>query len=124
MLILFDELFDLRADSQWLRRHLPTLLKQLAGDKLSRKVVSYSDWFVSSDQVACYLRDFRSTMWPNGRLAPSKPQQNVEVKALQSLLARAKLIGSIPGDYIILLLLLYMFTCIHVIVNAHIVLCQ
>lgn len=99
MLILFDELFDLRADSQWLRRHLPTLLKQLAGDKLSRKVVSYSDWFVSSEQVACYLRDFRATMWPNGRLAPSKPQQSVEVMALRSLLARAKLIGSIPGEY-------------------------
>ncbi len=98
MLILLDELFDLRADSQWLRRQLPTLLKQLAGDKLSRKVVGYSDWFVSSEQVACYLRDFRATMWPNGKLAPSKPQQSVEMKALRSLLARAKLIGSLPGN--------------------------
>ena len=98
MLILLDELFDLRADSQWLRRQLPTLLKQLAGDKLSRKVVGYSDWFVSSEQVACYLRDFRATMWPNGKLAPSKPQQSVEMKALRSLLARAKLIGNLPGN--------------------------
>ncbi|XP_064402684.1 sorting nexin-13-like [Halichondria panicea] len=98
MLILLDELFDLRADSQWLRRQLPTLLKQLVGDKLSRKVVGYSDWFVSSEQVACYLRDFRATMWPNGQLAPSKPQQSVELKALRSLMARAKLIGSIPDE--------------------------
>ena len=98
MLILLDELFDLHTDKQWLRRQLPILLKQLAGDKLSRKVVSYSDWFVSSEQVASYLRDFRETMWPNGQLAPSKPQQSVHVQALRSLLARAKVIGSVAGE--------------------------
>jgi len=100
MLILLDELFDLRADNQWLRRQLPSLLKGLAGDALSRKMVSYSDWFVSSEQVAGYLRDFRTSMWPNGRLAGSKPKQPMDIIALRSLLARAKLIGTIPGQYL------------------------
>ena len=100
MLILLDELFDIRDGSQWLRRQLPMLLKQLAGDKISRKVVGFSDWVITPEQVAGYLRDFRTMMWPNGQLASTAPKPKVEVKALRSLLARAKLIGSIPGKYV------------------------
>lgn len=54
-------MFDLRDQGQWLRRQLTILLKQLAGDKLSRKVVESIDWLTSPEQVAEYIRDLRYT---------------------------------------------------------------
>ena len=59
LLVLLDEVFDLRDQGQWLRRQLTILLKQLAGDKLSRKVVETIDWLTSPEQVAEYIRDLR-----------------------------------------------------------------
>ena len=62
LLVLLDEVFDLRDQGQWLRRQLTILLKQLAGDKLSRKVVETIDWLTSPEQVAEYIRDLRYIM--------------------------------------------------------------
>lgn len=59
LLVLLDEVFDLRDQGQWLRRQLTILLKQLAGDKLSRRVVETIDWLTSPEQVAEYIRDLR-----------------------------------------------------------------
>ena len=96
MLVLLEELFVF-SDKKWLRRQLPTILKQLAGGKISRYVVQTTDWLTSSEQVALYIRDLTSTMWPGGIPAQPHPAPSSEVKAIRSLLARAKLIGIIPG---------------------------
>ena len=64
LLVLLDEVFDLREQGQWLRRQLTILLKQLAGDKLSRKVVETIDWLTSPEQVAEYIRDLRYMLHP------------------------------------------------------------
>ena len=99
MLVLLEELFDF-SDKKWLRRQLPTILKQLAGDKISRKVVQKTDWLISSKQIALYIRDFSNYMWPGGIPAESHPTPTTDIKSIRSLLARAKLIGSIAGSYI------------------------
>ena len=96
MLVLLEELFDF-SDKKWLRRQLPSILKQLAGGKITRKVVQTTDWLTSSQQVAVYIRDITSTMWPGGIPKQPHPPERSEVMAVRSLLARAKLIGSIPG---------------------------
>ena len=96
VLVLLEELFDF-SDKKWLRRQLPSILKQLAGDKISRKVVQTTDWLTSSQQVALYIHDLTNTMWPGGIPAQPQPSTPSEVKAVRSLLARAKLIGSIAG---------------------------
>ena len=117
-------MFDLRDQGQWLRRQLTILLKQLAGDKLSRKVVESIDWLTSPEQVAEYIRDLRytaavcvcmkvevcvvcvcdwslpassNTLWPGGFPACSQPLPLDSTRAFRATLARAKLIGSIPG---------------------------
>lgn len=97
MLLLLGELFDL-SDKTWLRRQLPTILKQLAGGKISRKVVQTTDWLTSSQQVASYIHDLTNIMWPGGVSANPHPDPTNDVKAIRSLLARAKLMGSIPGN--------------------------
>ena len=96
MLVLLEELFDF-SDKKWLRRQLPAILKQLAGGKITRKVVQTTDWLTSSQQVALYIRELTNILWPGG--IPRQPQSSEpnSVKAVRSLLARAKLIGSIPG---------------------------
>ena len=96
VLVLLEELFDF-SDKKWLRRQLPSILKQLAGGKISRKVVQITDWLTSSQQVALYVRDLTNTMWPGGVPAQPHPPTPNEVRAVRSLLARAKIIGSIAG---------------------------
>jgi len=98
LLVLLDEVFDLRDQGQWLRRQLTILLKQLAGDKLSRKVVESIDWLTSPEQVAEYIRDLSNTLWPGGFPACSQPLPPDSTRAIRATLARAKLIGSIPDD--------------------------
>ncbi len=97
MLVLLEELFDF-SDKKWLRRQLPTILKQLAGGKISRKVVQVTDWLTSHEQVAQYVHDLTDSMWPGGIPVQPHPSPSNDVRALWSLLARAKLIGSIPGN--------------------------
>ena len=99
MLELLDELFDISDGGQWIRRQLPMLLKQLAGGKISRKIVETSDWLTSAEQVAGYIRDLRNTMWPGGFPAVPRQDPAPDVRALRTLVARAQIIGSIPGMY-------------------------
>ena len=98
MLELLDELFDISDGGQWIRRQLPMLLKQLAGGKISRKIVETSDWLTSPEQVAGDIRDLGNAMWPGGFPAAPRPEPPSDVKALRTLVARAQLIGSIPGE--------------------------
>ena len=99
MLELLDELFDISDGGQWIRRQLPMLLKQLAGGKISRKIVETSDWLTSPEQVAGYIRDLGNAMWPGGFPAAPRSEPPSNVKALRTLVARALLIGSIPGEW-------------------------
>ena len=97
MMVLLEELFDLSDKSSWLRRQLPMILKQLAGGKISRQVVSTTDWLTSSQQTALYIRGLTDAMWPGGVAAQTSPSSASDVRAIRSMVARAKLIGSIPG---------------------------
>lgn len=100
-MVLLEELFDM-SDKKW-RRQLPTLLKQLAGGKISRKVVQTTDWLTSSQQAALYIHDLTNIMWPGGIPAQSQPTPPSDIRAIRSLIARAKLVGSIPGLLIVCL---------------------
>jgi len=94
---LLEESFDM-SDKMWLRRQLPVLLRQLVGGKISRKVVQTADWLTSSEQVAHYLHVTMEMMWPGGFPAESRDSPPSDVRARRSLLARSKMIGSIPGE--------------------------
>ena len=107
MLELLDELFDIRDGGQWIRRQLPLLLKQLAGGKISRKIVEVSDWLTSAEQVSGYIRNLGNRLWPGGFPAVSQQTPPTDVKALRTLVARAQLIGSIPGQNLAAAVVLY-----------------
>lgn len=57
VLLLMDEIFDLKHRNQWLRRQIVAALQQLVravfGDRMNRKIVEYVDHAVAADQVGC-----------------------------------------------------------------------
>ncbi|PIO29640.1 hypothetical protein AB205_0116010 [Aquarana catesbeiana] len=63
MLLLMDEVFDLKERNQWLRRQITSLLQQLIratyGDTINRKIVDHVESMTSPDQVADYVKHFR-----------------------------------------------------------------
>lgn len=63
MLLLMDEVFDLKSRNQWLRRRIVTLLRQIIrtmfGDIVNRRIVDYVALMTSPEQVADYLRAFK-----------------------------------------------------------------
>ncbi len=96
MMDLLEEVFDL-SDKKGLAQQLPYLLKVLAGGKISRKVVQTADWLTSSQQVAHYIRFMHDMLWPGGFPATPGESPPSHMKALRSLLARSKMVGSLPG---------------------------
>lgn len=111
LLRLLDALFDLRDHGQWLRRQLAHILSQLLGDRVSRKVAEGVAWLTSPEQVSQYIRDLTNTIWPGG-VRPNYITSDggewesggegegggEKARTLRCVLARAKLIGSVPDD--------------------------
>lgn len=63
ILLLMDEVFDLKVRNQWLRRRIITLLRQIIrtmfGDIVNRRIVEYVSLLTSPKNVATYLRLFK-----------------------------------------------------------------
>lgn len=63
MLLLMDEIFDLKVRNQWLRRRIITLLRQIIrtmfGDIVNRRIVEYVSLLTSPAKVAGYLKLFK-----------------------------------------------------------------
>lgn len=60
MLLLMDEIFDLKVRNQWLRRRIITLLRQIIrtmfGDIVNRRIIEYVSLITSPTKVAAYLQ--------------------------------------------------------------------
>ncbi|XP_065896684.1 sorting nexin-13-like [Dysidea avara] len=102
MLRLMDEVFELRLKSQGLRRHVTRLLKQFIratfGDRINRQIVQHIDWMTSPQQIAQQIGMLCDSMWPEGCRAPPSPERSETTKHITRVIARAKLLGSMPDD--------------------------
>ncbi|CAK8674367.1 unnamed protein product [Clavelina lepadiformis] len=102
LLLLMDEVFDLKQRNQWLRRQIVTALQQimrtLFGDRMNRKIVDYVDNAVSAEQVAGYIQKLMDALWPCGTLAEATPERNEQVVMRTRVLTKAKLHGVIPDE--------------------------
>jgi len=102
LLLLMDEVFDLKHRNQWLRRRIVVILRQIIkatfGDRINRKIVDYVDFATNSQQIAEYLKTFRDSYWPNGVLAEDSPGREPDVRRRMRMVTKAKMIGSIPDD--------------------------
>ncbi|KAL5007185.1 hypothetical protein ScPMuIL_015991 [Solemya velum] len=102
LLLLMDEVFDLKHKNQWLRRRLVTIMRQLIkatyGDRINRKIVDHVDWMTSAEQMAEYIKTFRDSFWPSGILAESRPERDQHTKMRTRVVCKAKMLGSIPDE--------------------------
>ncbi|CAL1526462.1 unnamed protein product [Lymnaea stagnalis] len=102
MLLMMDEVFDLRHKNQWLRRRIVAILRQLIkatfGDKINRKIVEHVDFMTSAEQMAEYMMAFRNSFWPNGVLAEPRVTRDESTKMRTRVLCKAKMLGSVPDE--------------------------
>uniref|UniRef100_A0A6Q2Y402 Sorting nexin 13 n=1 Tax=Esox lucius TaxID=8010 RepID=A0A6Q2Y402_ESOLU len=102
MLLLMDEVFDLKERNQWLRRNIKNLLQQLIratyGDTINRKIVDHVDFMTAPEQVADYVKKFRDSYWPNGILAESPPRRDKNIRMRTRVAAKTNLLGIMPDE--------------------------
>ncbi|XP_066530742.1 sorting nexin-13 isoform X2 [Hoplias malabaricus] len=102
MLLLMDEVFDLKERNQWLRRNIKNLLQQLIratyGDTINRKIVDHVDFMTSPEQVADYVKRFRDSYWPNGILAETPPRREKSTRMRTRVAAKTTLLGIMPDE--------------------------
>ncbi|XP_017282310.1 sorting nexin-13 isoform X3 [Kryptolebias marmoratus] len=102
MLLLMDEVFDLKEKNQWLRRNIKNLLQQLIratyGDTINRKIVDHVDYLTSPEQVADYVKKFRDSYWPNGILAETPPRRDKCIRMRTRVAAKTSLLGIMPDE--------------------------
>ncbi|KAF6204595.1 hypothetical protein GE061_018755 [Apolygus lucorum] len=102
MLLLMTEVFELKASSQWLRRRLVILLRQIVrtmfGDIVNRRILDYVSLLTSPNKVASYLSAFKESQWPNGFPSePSMPRDHA-TKMRTRVAAKAALLSSLTDD--------------------------
>uniref|UniRef100_A0A673GBC2 Sorting nexin C-terminal domain-containing protein n=1 Tax=Sinocyclocheilus rhinocerous TaxID=307959 RepID=A0A673GBC2_9TELE len=104
MLLLMDEVFDLKERNQWLRRNIKNLLQQLIkatyGDTINRKIVDHVDYMTSPEQVSDYVKRFRDSYWPNGILAETPPRRDKSLRMRTRVAAKTTLLGIMPDIYV------------------------
>ncbi|XP_051519396.1 sorting nexin-13-like isoform X4 [Myxocyprinus asiaticus] len=102
MLLLMDEVFDLKERNQWLRRNIKNLLQQLIratyGDTINRKIVEHVDYMTSPEQVSDYVKRFRDSYWPNGILAETPPRRDKSTRMRTRVAAKTTLLGIMPDE--------------------------
>ncbi|KAK5645980.1 hypothetical protein RI129_004444 [Pyrocoelia pectoralis] len=90
MLLLMDEVFDLKSRNQWLRRRIVTLLRQIVrtmfGDIVNRRILDYVSYITSPKNVAQYLHTFKHSFWPHGVKA-EKPLERDEATLFRTRIA-------------------------------------
>lgn len=63
MLLLLEEVFDLRSRNQWLRRRMVTFLRQIIrtmfGDSMSRRIVDFVAELTAPERTAEYIKRFK-----------------------------------------------------------------
>ncbi|XP_066586117.1 sorting nexin-13-like [Prorops nasuta] len=102
MLLLMDEVFDLKVRNQWLRRRIVTLLRQIIrtmfGDIVNRRIVEYVSLMTSPKKIAGYLRLFKNSVWPNGVKATNKPPRDPETKNRTRVAAKVALLSCLSDE--------------------------
>uniref|UniRef100_A0A8C4PWW2 Sorting nexin 13 n=1 Tax=Eptatretus burgeri TaxID=7764 RepID=A0A8C4PWW2_EPTBU len=102
MLLLMDEVFELKDKNQWLRRNIKNLLQQFIratfGDMINRKIVDHVDYMTSPEQVADHVKRFRDSLWPGGILAETAHPRDEATQMRTRVTARTKMLSSMPDE--------------------------
>ncbi|XP_042214130.1 sorting nexin-13-like [Homarus americanus] len=102
LLLLMDEVFDLRSKDQWFRRRIMLFLRQILkamfGDIVNRRIVDYVAFITAPEQVADYIKTFKESFWPNGTLATPSTERDSNIKMRTRVAARTCMLASISDE--------------------------
>ncbi|KAF4531112.1 hypothetical protein B566_EDAN011137 [Ephemera danica] len=102
MLLLLDEVFDLKSRNQWLRRRIINIVRQIVksmfGDIVNRRILDYVSWLTSPMRVAAYIEFFRDTFWPDGSRAEVENPRTEGDKMRSRVLAKMALLASMTDE--------------------------
>ncbi|KAG9125011.1 Intermediate filament protein [Ceratobasidium sp. 392] len=89
--------FELDRKDNWLRRQaVVTILQQLLGSTVERKVRDTVRTYLAESQLLGYITTFRNTLWPGGKLKPSSIPRTDSEKTQTREQAHSKLSSIIP----------------------------
>ncbi|CAL8110442.1 unnamed protein product [Orchesella dallaii] len=102
ILLMMDEVFDLKSRNQWLRRRIVAfireILKAMLGDTINRRIVDYVAYLTSPDRVSGYLRNLQRTLWPNGQRMGQSSSRDNPTKMRTRVAAKAALLSCISDE--------------------------
>ncbi|EEC04650.1 sorting nexin, putative [Ixodes scapularis] len=102
MLLLMDEVFDLKSKNQWLRRRIVVILRQIIkatfGDTINRKIVDYVEWMASSEKIAEYITALKDALWPNGYPAETQPERDLNTMMRTRVAAKTIMLCSLTDE--------------------------
>ncbi|KAF8767764.1 Sorting nexin-13 like protein [Argiope bruennichi] len=102
LLLLMDEVFDLKSKDQWFRKRIVILLRQIInatyGDAINRKIIDFVQKSTSAEQMAEYIKAFREALWPNGSPAVPTPDREIKTKMRTRVAAKLLMLCSIPDE--------------------------
>ncbi|XP_047739096.1 sorting nexin-13 [Hyalella azteca] len=102
LLLLMDEVFELRSKDQWFRRRIVLFLRQILkamfGDIVNRRIIDFVGYITSPEQVADYIKAFKDSVWPHGELAPPSAPRDRDTQLLTQVSARLCLLSSISDE--------------------------
>ncbi|RWS29087.1 sorting nexin-like protein, partial [Leptotrombidium deliense] len=103
MLLLMDEVFDLKSKNMWLRRRIVAVVRQIIaatfGDKINRKIVDYVQELVNSAAITEYIRSFKNYFWPNGGRMQQKQERSFSTKMRTRIAAKMLLLSHLSDDF-------------------------
>ena len=102
LLLLMDEVFDLKSKSAWLRRRIFAVIKQIIqttyGSTINRKIIGFINRLFSSSYIESYIKTLKKTLWPNGFRALPSPERDANTKLRTQVAAKILLLSIMPDD--------------------------
>jgi len=97
MLMLMDEIFDLQSRNQWLQRRIVTLLRQMFGDIMNKKIIDFLEDLLSCSRIAGFLTLIKDIAWPGG-IRATTPKLDDALRHRIKIVAKTALLSALSED--------------------------
>lgn len=102
MLLLMDEVFDLKSKNLWLRRRIIAVVRQLihatSGDAINKRIVDKVEELTSPVSIASYIRLFRKSLLPSMKINTESHERSHSTKMVTKIIAKSCLISLVSDD--------------------------
>lgn len=103
MLLLMDEVFDLKSKNLWLRRRIVSVIRQIIkstfGDTINRKILDFVEDLTSTSAISDYLKYSKNYFWPdNGRLQLHSNERTYNTKMRTKVAAKLLLLSTFSDE--------------------------